>query len=72
MQVSARLEGAELAPEWQVTEAVADRYPNYSICGDGAVANLPTGEGTTGPVMPDVRRCSNVIEAVVGVRLLLS
>jgi hypothetical protein len=22
---------------------------------DRAVANLPTGEGTTGPVMPDVR-----------------
>jgi NADPH-dependent 2,4-dienoyl-CoA reductase/sulfur reductase-like enzyme len=31
--ISAALRARELAPEWQVTVAVADRYPNFSICG---------------------------------------
>src|SRR5262245_58870164 len=31
--ISAALRSRELAPEWHVTVAVADRYPNYSICG---------------------------------------
>lgn len=31
--MSAALRARELAPEWQVTVAVADRYPNFSICG---------------------------------------
>jgi hypothetical protein len=29
--------------------------PNPAHQRDRAVANLPTGEGATGPVMPDVR-----------------
>ena len=31
--ISAALRARELAPDWRVTVAVADRYPNYSICG---------------------------------------
>ena len=31
--ISAALRARELAPEWQVKVAVADRYPNFSICG---------------------------------------
>jgi NADPH-dependent 2,4-dienoyl-CoA reductase/sulfur reductase-like enzyme len=31
--ISAAIRARELAPEWQVTVAVADRYPNFSICG---------------------------------------
>ena len=31
--ISAALRARELAPEWKVTVAVADRYPNFSICG---------------------------------------
>lgn len=31
--ISAALRARELASDWQVTVAVADRYPNYSICG---------------------------------------
>lgn len=31
--ISAALRARELAPDWQVTVAVADRYPNFSICG---------------------------------------
>jgi hypothetical protein len=31
--ISAALRARELAPEWEVTVAVADRYPNFSICG---------------------------------------
>ena len=31
--ISAALRARELAADWQVTVAVADRYPNYSICG---------------------------------------
>ncbi|MBN9307507.1 MAG: CoA-disulfide reductase [Devosia sp. 67-54] len=31
--ISAALRTRELAPDWQVTMAVADRYPNFSICG---------------------------------------
>ena len=31
--VSAALRARELAPDWQVTVAVADAYPNFSICG---------------------------------------
>jgi len=31
--ISAALRARELAPNWQVTVAVADRYPNFSICG---------------------------------------
>lgn len=31
--ISAALRVREIAPEWQVTVAVADRYPNFSICG---------------------------------------
>lgn len=31
--ISAALRTRELAPEWQVTVAVADHYPNFSICG---------------------------------------
>ena len=29
--ISAALRARELAPEWQVSVAVADRYPNFSI-----------------------------------------
>ena len=31
--ISAALRAREIAPEWQVSVAVADRYPNFSICG---------------------------------------
>ncbi len=31
--ISAALRARELAPEWEVTVALADRYPNFSICG---------------------------------------
>lgn len=31
--ISAALRAREIAPDWQVTVAVADRYPNFSICG---------------------------------------
>lgn len=31
--ISAALRARELAPEWHVTVAVADRFPNFSICG---------------------------------------
>lgn len=31
--ISAALRARELAPDWQVTVAVADRNPNFSICG---------------------------------------
>ena len=31
--ISSALRAREFAPEWQVTVAVADRYPNFSICG---------------------------------------
>jgi len=31
--ISAALRARELAADWQVTVAVADRYPNFSICG---------------------------------------
>jgi NADPH-dependent 2,4-dienoyl-CoA reductase/sulfur reductase-like enzyme len=31
--ISAALRGRELTPEWHVTVAVADSYPNFSICG---------------------------------------
>lgn len=31
--ISAALRARELAPGWRVTVAVADRYPNFSICG---------------------------------------
>ncbi len=31
--ISAALRARELTPEWQVTVAVADHYPNFSICG---------------------------------------
>jgi len=31
--ISAALRARELAPDWQVTVVVADRYPNFSICG---------------------------------------
>ena len=31
--ISAALRARELAPDWQVTVAVADAYPNFSICG---------------------------------------
>ena len=31
--ISAALRARELAPEWHVTVAVADGYPNFSICG---------------------------------------
>lgn len=31
--ISAALRVRELAPEWEVSVAVADRYPNFSICG---------------------------------------
>lgn len=31
--ISAALRAREVAPEWKVTVAVADRYPNFSICG---------------------------------------
>jgi NADPH-dependent 2,4-dienoyl-CoA reductase/sulfur reductase-like enzyme len=31
--ISAALRARELAPEWQVIVAVADHYPNFSICG---------------------------------------
>ncbi len=31
--ISAALRARELSPDWQVTVAVADRYPNFSICG---------------------------------------
>jgi NADPH-dependent 2,4-dienoyl-CoA reductase/sulfur reductase-like enzyme len=31
--ISAALRARELAPDWQVTMAVGDRYPNFSICG---------------------------------------
>jgi NADPH-dependent 2,4-dienoyl-CoA reductase/sulfur reductase-like enzyme len=31
--ISAALRARELAPDWHVTVAVADRYPNFSICG---------------------------------------
>ena len=31
--ISAALRARELAPDWQVTVAVADRFPNFSICG---------------------------------------
>jgi len=31
--ISAALRARELAPDWQVCVAVADRYPNFSICG---------------------------------------
>lgn len=42
--ISAALRARELAPDWQVTMAVADRYPNFSICGipfylGGEIAN---------------------------------
>ena len=31
--ISAALRARELAPEWEATVALADRYPNFSICG---------------------------------------
>lgn len=31
--ISAALRARELAPDWTVTVAVADRFPNFSICG---------------------------------------
>ena len=31
--ISAALRARELAPDWHVTVAVADRFPNFSICG---------------------------------------
>jgi NADPH-dependent 2,4-dienoyl-CoA reductase/sulfur reductase-like enzyme len=31
--ISAALKARELAPDWEVTVAVADSYPNFSICG---------------------------------------
>ena len=31
--ISAALRARELAPDWRVTVAVADRFPNFSICG---------------------------------------
>ena len=31
--ISAALRARELAPDWQVTVAVADSYPNFSVCG---------------------------------------
>ncbi len=31
--ISAALRARELAPDWEVTVAVADAYPNFSICG---------------------------------------
>jgi NADPH-dependent 2,4-dienoyl-CoA reductase/sulfur reductase-like enzyme len=31
--ISAAVRAREIAPEWEVIAAVADRYPNFSICG---------------------------------------
>lgn len=63
--ISAALRARELAPDWQVTVAVADRYPNFSICG---IPYFLSGE------VPEVdnlahRKASDI--QAMGVKLLL-
>lgn len=63
--ISAALRARELAPDWHVTIATADRYPNFSICGIPYFLSGEVGEATN-----LAHRKAADIEAL-GVELLL-